>query len=48
MGHIGKDTLIGKGGSDFIEALDGQRDKIDCGGGSDDIVKDGVDSTSSC
>jgi Ca2+-binding RTX toxin-like protein len=48
MGHLGKDTLIGKGGSDFIEAADGQRDKIDCGGGGDDVVKDGNDSLSSC
>jgi len=49
MGHLGDDVLIGKGGSDFIDALDGQRDKqIDCGGGGDDVVKDGSDPTSSC
>jgi Ca2+-binding RTX toxin-like protein len=48
MGHLGKDTLIGKGGSDFFEAADGQRDKIVCGGGSDDVVKDGNDVTSGC
>ena len=37
IGHLGADTFIGKGGDDFIEAVDGQRDKqIDCGGGGDD------------
>ena len=49
MGHIGSDTLVGKGGNDFIEALDGQRDKVDCGGGSgDDAAADPKDSVSSC
>src|SRR6476646_6623084 len=48
MGHIGSDTLVGKGGSDFIEALDGQRDKVDCGAGSDDAAADPKDSLSSC
>ena len=48
MGHIGNDTLIGKGGSDFIDGLDGQRDKIDCGGGGDDVSADGNDAVSSC
>jgi Ca2+-binding RTX toxin-like protein len=49
MGHIGADVFIAKGGSDFIEAADGQRDKqIDCGGGGDDVVKDGSDPTSGC
>ena len=32
LGHLGADTFIGKGGNDFIDAADGQRDKaIDCG-----------------
>jgi hypothetical protein len=48
MGHLGNDTLVGKGGSDFFEALDGQRDKIECGGGGDDVVKDGSDVLSGC
>ena len=50
LGHLGADTFIGKGGNDFIDALDGQRDKqIVCGGGGDDeVVKDGTDPTSSC
>jgi Ca2+-binding RTX toxin-like protein len=51
MGHIGADTFIGKGGSDFIDAADGQRDKqIDCGGGGgDEVSRDGSDpSGSSC
>ena len=44
LGHLGADTFIGKGGNDFIDAADGQRDKaIDCGGGDDDVVKDGAD-----
>ena len=35
LGHLGADTFIGKGGNDFIDAIDGQRDKsIDCGGGA--------------
>jgi Ca2+-binding RTX toxin-like protein len=49
MGHLGADVLVGKAGSDFIDAADGQRDKqIDCGGGGDDVVKDGNDPTSGC
>jgi hypothetical protein len=50
MGHIGADVLIGKGGSDFIDAADGQRDKqIDCGGGGDEVSRDGNDpSGTSC
>ena len=49
MGHLGADVLIGKGGSDFIDAPDGQRDKqIDCGGGDDDVVKDGSDPATNC
>jgi len=44
MGHLGADVLIGKGGSDFIDAADGQRDKqIDCGGGGDNVSRDGND-----
>ena len=44
LGHLGADVLIGKGGSDFIDAADGQRDKqIDCGGGGDEVVRDGND-----
>jgi len=44
LGHLGADTFIGKGGDDFIEAIDGQRDKrIDCGGGGDDAATDGSD-----
>ncbi|HMI81690.1 MAG TPA: calcium-binding protein [Solirubrobacterales bacterium] len=49
MGHLGADVLLGKGGSDFIDAADGQRDKqVDCGGGGDEVVKDGNDPSSSC
>lgn len=50
MGHLGADVFIGKGGDDFIDAVDGQRDRqIDCGGGGDDLAKDGSDpSGSSC
>lgn len=49
MGHLGADVFIAKGGNDFIDAADGQRDKqIDCGGGGDDVVKDGSDPTTSC
>ncbi|MDX6589456.1 MAG: hypothetical protein QOI84_730, partial [Solirubrobacterales bacterium] len=50
MGHLGADVLIGRGGDDFLDAADGQRDKqIDCGGGNDEVVKDGSDpAPSSC
>jgi Ca2+-binding RTX toxin-like protein len=44
LGHLGADTFVGKGGKDFIDAIDGKRDKrIDCGGGSDEAVTDGAD-----
>jgi Ca2+-binding RTX toxin-like protein len=44
MGHIGADVFIGKGGNDFIEALDGERDKqIDCGAGNDEAIRDSKD-----
>ncbi len=49
LGHLGADTFIGKGGDDFIDAVDGKRDKkIDCGGGNDDVLKDPADPTISC
>ncbi len=49
LGHLGADTFIAKGGDDFIDAADGQRDKaIVCGGGNDEVVKDGNDPTSGC
>jgi Ca2+-binding RTX toxin-like protein len=39
LGHLGADSFLGKGGNDFIDALDGKRDKeINCGGGGDDEV----------
>ncbi len=44
MGHLGADVFLGKGGDDFIDAVDGQRDKqIVCGGGDDEVIKDGKD-----
>ena len=49
LGHLGADTFIAKGGDDFIDAADGQHDKaIVCGGGNDEVVKDGADPTSGC
>ena len=49
IGHLGADTFFGMGGNDFIDAADGQRDKaIVCGGGDDEVVKDGADPTSGC
>jgi hypothetical protein len=36
FGHGGKDIFLGKGGSDSIEAIDGEKDKVlDCGPGAD-------------
>lgn len=44
MGHLGADVFVGRGGDDFIEAADGQRDKaIECGGGDDEVARDGND-----
>ncbi len=44
LGHLGADVFLGKGGNDFIDAVDGKRDKqISCGGGGDDVVKDRAD-----
>jgi Ca2+-binding RTX toxin-like protein len=45
LGHLGADTFIGKGGNDFIDAVDGKRDKaIVCDDrGEDSVVKDPVD-----
>lgn len=44
LGHNGADVMIGKGGNDFIDAIDGHRDKkIDCGPGNDEAVKDPSD-----
>ena len=45
MGHLGADVFLAKGGSDFIDAADGQRDKqIVCGGGGDEeVLKDTKD-----
>jgi Ca2+-binding RTX toxin-like protein len=44
LGHLGADTFIAKGGDDFVDAVDGQRDKrIDCGGGPDEVLTDGSD-----
>ena len=41
LGLLGADTFIAKGGSDFIDAADGRRDKaINCGGGGDEVVRD--------
>jgi Ca2+-binding RTX toxin-like protein len=49
LGHLGADTFVAKGGNDFIDAADGQHDKgIVCGGGNDEVVKDGNDPTSGC
>jgi len=44
LGHLGADTFVGKGGSDFIDAIDGQHDQqINCGGGGDEVIKDHSD-----
>ncbi|HEY1285662.1 MAG TPA: calcium-binding protein, partial [Solirubrobacterales bacterium] len=51
LGHLGADKFIGKGGSDFIDAVDGRRDKlINCGGGGhNDVMLDPSDpSPSDC
>ena len=49
LGHLGADTFFSRGGDDFIDAADGQRDNaIVCGGGEDEVVKDGSDPTTGC
>jgi Ca2+-binding RTX toxin-like protein len=44
LGHLGADTFIAKGGIDYVDAIDGRRDKrIDCGGGNDEVLTDPAD-----
>lgn len=44
LGQAGSDIFLGNGGRDYIDARDGEPDrKIDCGGGSAIVLKDGMD-----
>ena len=47
-GGAGADRLFGGPGSDTINAVDGERDVIDCGTGSDHATVDPVDITRGC
>ena len=41
LGHSGADRFFGKGGKDYIDAIDGGRDKsINCGGGKATVLRD--------
>jgi Ca2+-binding RTX toxin-like protein len=51
QGDERRDTLKGGRGNDRIEAEDGERDIIDCGGGTEDVAffdRGGVDRVSNC
>jgi hypothetical protein len=53
-GGAGQDTLLGDGGTiyaggnDTLLARDGEADSLDCGGGADRAVVDGVDVVNAC
>ena len=42
-GGTGRDALLAAAGDDFIEAKDGQRDYVECGGGDDAASVDARD-----
>jgi Ca2+-binding RTX toxin-like protein len=46
VGGAGGDTLSGDAGDDFIDARDGQGDRVLCGDGNDSVVVDPQDSVS--
>jgi hypothetical protein len=45
-GGAGADTLFGGEGDDFIDARDGQRDRVECGPGNDTAKVDRIDDVS--
>jgi Ca2+-binding RTX toxin-like protein len=47
-GGSGADTILGGPGSDTINAVDGERDVIDCGDGNDHAIVDAFDIVKNC
>jgi RTX calcium-binding nonapeptide repeat (4 copies)/WD40-like Beta Propeller Repeat len=47
-GGAGADTMLGGAGSDSVYAVDGERDVVDCGAGSDHATVDAVDVVRNC
>jgi hypothetical protein len=44
LGHEGRDVFTAGGGRDYVDARDGGRDgAISCGGGKDQLLRDGSD-----
>ena len=44
LGHEGADTFNGGGGKDYVDAIDGARDRtINCGAGKDTLLRDSSD-----
>jgi Ca2+-binding RTX toxin-like protein len=49
VGGPGRDVMLGGTGRDLLRAVDGARDRLDCGGGGKDTAKiDGRDKVRSC
>jgi Ca2+-binding RTX toxin-like protein len=47
-GGRGSDGIRGGKGRDLIRAIDGTRDRVDCGGGIDKAKVDGIDRVKGC
>jgi serralysin len=47
-GGRGKDIMRGKKGRDLIRAIDGTRDRVNCGSGLDRAKVDGIDRVKNC
>ena len=48
IGGAGADNLFGEAGDDFMDALDGEIDNVDCGEGADTTNVDGTDVLVAC
>ncbi len=48
IGGSGTDSLFGEAGDDFMDALDGEIDNVDCGDGADTTNVDGTDVLLAC
>jgi hypothetical protein len=47
-GGTGADAIKARGGRDLIDALDGERDRVDCGKGRDRVRADAIDELVNC
>ena len=48
IGGKGEDSVDGGTGGDSIMVKDGQRDMVNCGGGTDSVTRDSIDVLSNC